>query len=190
MGERYRRDDLRIDVARQRVERDGVALELGGLRFRLLYYLLQQGQRVVSFDELIAQVWAPALVNEETVTQRVRLLRQPLGDASRQPRYLRSVRGQGYRLCVPVRGDDGEDRPAARPRWRTVAIAAFGVRAARAQSRLQCTCVPVRRRCAVRRARARPECLQRLPMPATAARIAFPGAPGYRGRPGSIGAAR
>ncbi|UJB15343.1 winged helix-turn-helix transcriptional regulator [Xanthomonas translucens] len=129
MGERYLLDDLRIDVARQRVERDGVALELGGLSFRLLHYLLRQGQRVVGFDELIVQVWAPALVNEETVTQRVRLLRQALGDASRQPRYLRSVRGQGYQLCAPVRrdedGGDREDVPASRrPRWRGIAIAA------------------------------------------------------------------
>ncbi|CTP89127.1 winged helix-turn-helix domain-containing protein [Xanthomonas graminis] len=129
MHERYRLDDLRIDVARQRVERDGVALELGGLSFRLLHYLLRQGQRVVGFDELIAQVWAPALVNEETVTQRVRLLRQALGDASRQPRYLRSVRGQGYQLCAPVRrdedGGDRDDAPASRrPRWRGIAIAA------------------------------------------------------------------
>ncbi|UKE47025.1 MULTISPECIES: winged helix-turn-helix domain-containing protein [Xanthomonas translucens group] len=132
MHERYRLDDLRIDVARQRVERDGVALELGALSFRLLHYLLRQGQRVVGFDELIAQVWAPALVNEETVTQRVRLLRQALGDASRQPRYLRSVRGQGYQLCAPVRRDeddgDREDAPAPRrPRWRGIAIAAVVV---------------------------------------------------------------
>ncbi|UYB52637.1 winged helix-turn-helix domain-containing protein [Xanthomonas sp. AM6] len=130
MGERYRLDDLRIDVARQRVERDGVALELGGLSFRLLHYLLRQGQRVVGFDELIAQVWAPALVNEETVTQRVRLLRQALGDASRQPRYLRSVRGQGYQLCAPVRSDDDGDDGApvrSRRRWRVAAVAAFVV---------------------------------------------------------------
>ncbi len=106
MRARYRLDDLRIDVARQRVERGGVALEVGGLSFRLLHYLLQQGQRVVDFDELIQNVWAPALVNEETVTQRVRLLRQALGDDSRQPRYLRSVRGQGYQLCVPVQLDE------------------------------------------------------------------------------------
>ncbi|MEA9728923.1 winged helix-turn-helix domain-containing protein [Xanthomonas campestris] len=111
MCARYRLDDLRIDVARQRVERDGVALEVGGLNFRLLHYVLQQGQRVVGFDELIQNVWAPALVNEETVTQRVRLLRQALGDDSRRPRYLRSVRGQGYQLCVPVQQ---EQMPAAR----------------------------------------------------------------------------
>ncbi|MEA5669527.1 winged helix-turn-helix domain-containing protein [Stenotrophomonas sp. MH1] len=96
----YRLDDLHIDVARQRVTReDGQLLDVSGLSFRLLHYLLTQGTRVVGFDELIAQVWAPAHVNEETVTQRVRLLRQALGEDGRQPRYLRSVRGQGYQLC-------------------------------------------------------------------------------------------
>ncbi|WP_295920975.1 winged helix-turn-helix domain-containing protein [uncultured Xanthomonas sp.] len=123
MAARYRLGNLRIDAARQRVERDGAVLEVGGLSFRLLHYLLQQGQRVVGFDELIAQVWAPALVNEETVTQRVRLLRQALGDTSRQPRYLRSVRGQGYQLCLPVQSDAAPDPAdaalAPRPMWRS-----------------------------------------------------------------------
>lgn len=100
MAGRYRLDDIVIDVPRQRVERDGQALDVSGLSFRLLHYFLQQGDRVVGFDELIERVWAPAIVNEETVTQRVRLLRQSLGDDGRNPRYLRSVRGQGYQLCV------------------------------------------------------------------------------------------
>lgn len=96
----HRLDDLTIDLARRRVERDGVALDVGGLSFDLLAYLVAQGDRVVGFDELIARVWAPAVVGEETVTQRVKLLRQSLGDDGRNPRYLRSVRGKGYALCV------------------------------------------------------------------------------------------
>lgn len=103
----YRLDDLRIDVARQRVFRDdGQVLDVSGLSFRLLHVLLGQGTRVVGFDELIERVWAPAHVGEETVTQRVRLLRQALGDDGRQPRYLRSVRGQGYQLCSEPRVED------------------------------------------------------------------------------------
>ncbi len=98
---RYRFDDLLVDVSRQQVVRDdGQTLAVAGLSFRLLHYLLRQGARVVGFDELIEQVWAPAHVGEETVTQRVRLLRQALGDDGRQPRYIRSVRGVGYQLCV------------------------------------------------------------------------------------------
>nr|WP_238346147.1 winged helix-turn-helix domain-containing protein [Luteimonas saliphila] len=97
---------MHIDVARQRVVRDdGRVLEVAGLSFRLLHYLLGRGTRVVGFDELIDRVWAPAHVGEETVTQRVRLLRQALGDDGRQPRYVRSVRGQGYQLCSEPRAE-------------------------------------------------------------------------------------
>ncbi|MBR0345117.1 MAG: winged helix-turn-helix domain-containing protein, partial [Rudaea sp.] len=91
--------DLEIDFAGRRVNRDGTPLDVGGLSYDLLRYLVDQGDRVVGFDELIERVWAPAVVNEETVTQRVKLLRQALGDDGRNPRYIRSVRGRGYQLC-------------------------------------------------------------------------------------------
>lgn len=126
----YRLDDLRIDVARQRVERDdGQVLDVSGLSFRLLHYLLTQGTRVVGFDALIANIWAPAIVNEETVTQRVRLLRQALGDDGRQARYLRSVRGQGYQLCSEPAVEDAAIAPALVPssgrRWIFIAATAL-----------------------------------------------------------------
>ncbi|MBB5207885.1 winged helix-turn-helix domain-containing protein [Chiayiivirga flava] len=97
---RFRLDDLIIDLERQRVTRADAVLDVSGLSFRLLACLLRRGVEVVPFDTLIAQVWAPAVVNEETVTQRVKLLRQALGDDGRQPRYVRSVRGRGYQLCA------------------------------------------------------------------------------------------
>jgi len=97
---RFRLDDLTIDLTQQRVTRADVVLDVAGLSFRLLACLLQRGVDVVPFDTLIAEVWAPAVVNDETVTQRVKLLRQALGDDGRQPRYVRSVRGRGYQLCA------------------------------------------------------------------------------------------
>ncbi|MGC1546957.1 MAG: winged helix-turn-helix domain-containing protein [Rhodanobacter sp.] len=97
----YRLLDLQIDLARQKVSRDGVPLDVQGLSFQLLACLLRHSNTVVDFNSLIAEVWAPAVVNEETVTQRIKLLRQALGDDGRQPRYIRSVRGRGYQLCEP-----------------------------------------------------------------------------------------
>ena len=88
-----------IDTATQRVTRDGVLLEISGLNYELLAYMLLKDTEVVSFDELIAQVWAGSVVNNETVTQRVRLLRVALDDTDRQAKYIRSVRGKGYQLC-------------------------------------------------------------------------------------------
>ncbi|MEO8670758.1 MAG: winged helix-turn-helix domain-containing protein [Tahibacter sp.] len=119
-------DDLRIDPLRQQVERAGDTLDVGGLSFQLLRYLLEQGDRVVGFDELIQHVWAPAVVNEETVTQRVKLLRQALGDDGRNPRYVRSVRGRGYQLCTAPRRMARPPVSASNPRasLRTAAMVA------------------------------------------------------------------
>lgn len=131
---RLRLDDLVIDLERQCVHRGALALPVSGLSFRLLAHFLRAGTQPVSFDELIEAVWAPAVVNEETVTQRVKLLRQALGDDSRNPRYLRSVRGVGYQLCVaptvaieppsPSVGV-GVRRQGLASRWRVVAAFAL-----------------------------------------------------------------
>jgi DNA-binding winged helix-turn-helix (wHTH) protein/tetratricopeptide (TPR) repeat protein len=128
---RYRLDDLVIDLQRQRVERDGELLNVAGLSFQLLRHLVEQGDRVVGFDALIQHVWAPAVVSEETVTQRVKLLRQALGDDGRSPRYLRSVRGQGYQLCArpePMPAIEPANMPEpGSPRSRGVVMALAGV---------------------------------------------------------------
>lgn len=124
---RYRLADLSIDIARQRVERDGEPLSVAGLSFQLLRYMVEQGDRVVGFDELIEKVWAPAVVNEETVTQRVKLLRQALGDDVRDPRYLRSVRGRGYQLCTLPQiwaEESPVNAPRKRRRWIATSAAA------------------------------------------------------------------
>ena len=57
---------------------------------------------MVSKDELIAEVWGDVVVSDETLMQRVKLLRQALGDDSQNPRYIAAVRGRGYRLTAPV----------------------------------------------------------------------------------------
>ena len=68
---------------------------------------------MLTTDELLETVWAPAVVNPETVGQRVKLLRQALGDDPRAPRYVVGVRGKGYRMDVPVtRGERDPKAPA------------------------------------------------------------------------------
>lgn len=117
----YCLDDLIVDTRRRRVRRGTAELEVSGLSFDLLAFLLHQGDRAVSFDELLAAVWAPAVVGEETVTQRVKLLRQALGDDGRRPRYLRSVRGRGYQLCSVPRRVDIQDEAEANVAGRAAA---------------------------------------------------------------------
>jgi TolB-like protein/DNA-binding winged helix-turn-helix (wHTH) protein/Tfp pilus assembly protein PilF len=99
----YELSDLVIDVARQRVTRAAAEIALPKLSFDLLLVLIRAAPAVVSNDDLMAQVWPGLVVSPETVSQRVKLLRDALGDDPRAPRYIAGLRGRGYRLIPEVR---------------------------------------------------------------------------------------
>ena len=94
--------DIVIDTASGTVWRNNEVIDLPELSFRLLVTLAANAPAMVSKDELIAEVWGDVVVSDETLMQRVRLLRQVLGEDSQKPRYIASVRGRGYRLAAPV----------------------------------------------------------------------------------------
>ncbi len=104
---RWRSADLAIDVGTRQVFRDGEDLAVPGLSFDLLLALMENAPELVSADELMDRVWSGQVVSPETVSQRVKLLRQALGDDPRNPRYIALVRGHGWRWVAPVNGDDG-----------------------------------------------------------------------------------
>ncbi len=98
----YRIDDLLIDTRIRRVTRDGADLAISNLSFDLLLTLVRAAPGLVTFDLLMQQVWPGLVVSPETVTQRVKLLRQALGDSADSPRYILAVRGHGYRMLTAV----------------------------------------------------------------------------------------
>lgn len=95
-------DDLVIDPGTRLVHRGEEDIELPRLSFHLLLELAQAAPNVMTYDELIDRVWSGRIVSQETVTQRVKLLRQALGDDAQAPRYIGLARGEGYRLLPPV----------------------------------------------------------------------------------------
>ena len=99
----YEISDLMIDLARQRVTRAAAEIALPKLSFDLLLVLIRAAPAVLSNDELMAQVWPGIVVSPETVSRRVKLLRDALGDDPRAPRYIAGLRGRGYRLIPEVR---------------------------------------------------------------------------------------
>jgi DNA-binding winged helix-turn-helix (wHTH) protein/tetratricopeptide (TPR) repeat protein len=96
--------DLEIDIHCQRVTQAGVPIELPVLSYKLLLELVHAAPAPLSIEQLMDQVWEGMVVNAETVTQRVKLLRDALGDDYRSPRYVEGLRGRGYRLAqIPLR---------------------------------------------------------------------------------------
>jgi TolB-like protein/DNA-binding winged helix-turn-helix (wHTH) protein/Tfp pilus assembly protein PilF len=118
--------DIDIDMRSGTVWRDGEIIDLPDLSFRLLKTLVEGAPGMLGKDELIAGVWGDVIVSDETLMQRVRLLRQALGDDSQKPRYIAAVRGRGYRLNAPVQivGTGSETVPPGQSRRRRAGMAA------------------------------------------------------------------
>jgi TolB-like protein/DNA-binding winged helix-turn-helix (wHTH) protein/Tfp pilus assembly protein PilF len=99
---RFRVLDLVVDLDRETVIRGNEPIDLPDLSFRLLAVLISHAPDKVSKDDLIREIWGDVVVGDETLAQRVRLLRQALNEDSQSPRYFSSVRGRGYRLICDV----------------------------------------------------------------------------------------
>jgi len=99
---RYLIDDLNLDVQRGELTRDGETLTLPKLSYDLLVALAQASPALLSQPELMQIVWPERVIGDETLKQRVKLLRKSLGDSASCPQYIEAVRGRGYRLIPKV----------------------------------------------------------------------------------------
>jgi TolB-like protein/DNA-binding winged helix-turn-helix (wHTH) protein/Tfp pilus assembly protein PilF len=99
---RYRIADLELDSGIASVGRKGAEVPMPKLSFDFLLCLARHAPNVVSTDTLMNEVWGKTVVGEETVKQRAKLLRQALGEDSRDPVYFEAVRGRGYRMIAEV----------------------------------------------------------------------------------------
>ena len=93
--------DLRVDLARHVVERDGQPLHLTPIEYRLLTYLAAQPDRVVTHRQLLKAVWGPGHT-EDTHYVRVHLanLRKKIEADASMPRHLITEAGIGYRFVM------------------------------------------------------------------------------------------
>lgn len=115
----FRVGDLHIDTGRQRVTRDGNPIALPKLSYDLLMALVRAAPNLLSIDAMMGEVWPRLVVSPETVSQRIKLLRDALGDDPRHPRYVEGLRGRGYRLIPAVERTappSAEETPAPVPR--------------------------------------------------------------------------
>jgi DNA-binding response OmpR family regulator len=98
-SEQLRVGDLDIDVGARRASLAGRELSLTGLELDLLVALCRRAGRVVPREALLELSGrGDVTVNERTVDVHISHLRAKLGDDSRNPRRIRTVRGVGYVL--------------------------------------------------------------------------------------------
>ncbi len=111
----YRFEGFRLDTqARELCDGQGAAVPLNARAFDALCLLLRHRDRVVGKDELLATVWPGRVVEENTLTQAISLLRRALGAGAGDHRYIVTVPGHGYRFVAEVSESDASAAPQMR----------------------------------------------------------------------------
>jgi two-component system alkaline phosphatase synthesis response regulator PhoP len=90
---------LHIDPARREVRRDGQPVDLTPLEFDLLKALAAYPGMVFSRGHLLKEVWGHDFYGEERVVDvHIGLIRKKLGEDPARPRFIKTVRGVGYKF--------------------------------------------------------------------------------------------
>ena len=104
-------DNHTLDTERRELLRGGEPVALQPQVFDLLVHLVQNRDRVVSKDDLIARVWGGRIVSDSTLTSRINAARTAVGDSGKQQRLIRTVPRKGVRFV----GDVGEAADGVQP---------------------------------------------------------------------------
>jgi two-component system alkaline phosphatase synthesis response regulator PhoP len=97
--ENYRFGDVEVDFARGEVRRRGVPQDLTPIEFRMLGLFIRARGRVLSRDQLLDGAWGPeTYASARIVDNHIANLRRKIEPDPANPRYLRNVRGLGYRF--------------------------------------------------------------------------------------------
>jgi DNA-binding response OmpR family regulator len=92
-------DELRIDVAKRSVTVRGDPVQLTYVEFELLRTLASRPGRVFSRQALLEALWGDSAYREpRTIDVHIRHLREKLEQDPREPEYIFTVRGAGYRF--------------------------------------------------------------------------------------------
>ncbi len=93
--------ELAVDVDAREVLVDGSPVTLTKLEFDVLTALCATPRVVLSREELINRVWGPDWFGDEHVIDvHLSNLRRKLGDDPKNPRFVRTVRGVGFKLAA------------------------------------------------------------------------------------------
>ncbi|MEJ2088740.1 MAG: alpha/beta fold hydrolase, partial [Gammaproteobacteria bacterium] len=135
-----------VEPELNRISSGSVERHLEPLTMDVLCHLLENAGQIVSSERVLATVWSGKIVESNAVPRAINQIREALGDDSRAPRYIETIRKRGYRTIVDVSRvgpepapetaswdsrpggyDSGPSRATARRRFTRISVMLLGV---------------------------------------------------------------
>jgi TolB-like protein/cytochrome c-type biogenesis protein CcmH/NrfG len=91
-----------LDTERRELRRRTRPVAVEPQVFDLLVHLVENRDRVVSKDDLIASVWGGRIVSDSTLTTRINAARRAVGDSGQRQKLIRTIARKGLRFVGAV----------------------------------------------------------------------------------------
>jgi len=124
--------DCELDLERRELYLNGMIVHTRAKVFDILSYLIVNRDRVLSRDELLSHGWPNLTVSDATLSTCILSVRRAIGEDMRQPRYIKTIRGKGFRFIADVtqfvpaiRAIDSEVKSFARDEGISIAVLPF-----------------------------------------------------------------
>ncbi|BCJ87857.1 response regulator transcription factor [Effusibacillus dendaii] len=95
----YQCGDISVDINKYEVTIRGEKVDLTPREFELLHYLMKNRGRVLARDQLLDKVWGYEFAGDTRIVDvHISHLRDKLEKEPKNPRYIKTIRGVGYKL--------------------------------------------------------------------------------------------
>ncbi len=91
-------EHITLDTNMHRLMKDGKAVSLKDMEYKLFLYLCENAGRVVTKDELLKNVWNDEFVGEGTIAVHIRHLREKIEEDPKNAEIIKTIWGVGYIL--------------------------------------------------------------------------------------------
>lgn len=109
----YEFENFRLDADRRELWRGAELVALEPQVFDVLEYLIRNRERIVSKNDLIADVWDGRIVSDSTLSSRITAVRHAISDSGEAQRLIRTVSRKGIRFVGEVREQTKLDKNAS-----------------------------------------------------------------------------
>ena len=106
----YEFGEYRLNPFERRLLRGGRVIPLTPKAFETLCLLVENGGHLLEKNRLMEMLWADAFVEEGNLADNISKIRQALGDSRKEPKFIETVSGRGYRFVAEVRRVEEEEK--------------------------------------------------------------------------------
>jgi TolB-like protein/class 3 adenylate cyclase/Tfp pilus assembly protein PilF len=103
--------DFELDEALFELRRAGARVSIEPQAFDLLAYIVRNRHRIVTKEEIFAEVWDGRIVSDAALSSQIKSARKAVGDDGAAQRMIATVHGRGFRFVAAI--DGGAPLPGA-----------------------------------------------------------------------------